>query len=47
MGKARSIYFRDSKTIDEAEKKAKKMYRSLSYYIEELVRKDLDNGRRL
>ena len=41
MGKAQSIYFRDNKTLEEAEKKAKKMDRSLSYYIDELVKKDL------
>jgi hypothetical protein len=41
MGKAKSIYFRDSKTLEQAEKKAKGMDRSLSYYIDELVKKDL------
>jgi hypothetical protein len=41
MGKAKSIYFRESKTLEEAEKKAKKMDRSLSYYVDELVKKDL------
>ena len=41
MGKAQSIYFRESKTIEAAEKKAKKMDRSLSYYVDELVKKDL------
>ena len=44
MGKAKSIYFRDNKTLQLAENKASKMSRSLSYYIEELIKKDLDNG---
>ena len=41
MGKAQSIYFPDKKILEEAEKKAKKMDRSLSYYLVELVKKDL------
>ena len=45
MGKAQSIYFPDKEVLDQAEKKANKMNRSLSYYLVELVEKDLDNGR--
>ena len=41
MSGPKSIYFRDNKTLEEAEKKAKGMDRSLSYYIDELVKKDL------
>jgi hypothetical protein len=41
MGKAKSIYFRDEETVKAAEEKAKKIDRSLSYYIDELVKKDL------
>ena len=41
MGKAQSIYFRDEKTLEKAEKKAKSIDRSLSYYVDELVKKDL------
>tara|TARA_R110002020_G_scaffold115776_2_gene265908 strand:- start:371 stop:502 length:132 start_codon:yes stop_codon:yes gene_type:complete len=41
MGKAQSIYFPDKKILEEAEKKAGKMDRSLSYYLVELVKKDL------
>jgi hypothetical protein len=42
MGKAKSIYFRDEETVKAAEEKAKKIDRSLSYYIDELVKKDLN-----
>lgn len=41
MGKAQSIYFPDKKVLEQAEKKANKIDRSLSYYLVELVKKDL------
>ena len=41
MGKAQSVYFPDSKVLEEAEKKANKINRSLSYYLVELVKNDL------
>ena len=41
MGKAQPIYFTDDEVLKKAQKKASNMDRSLSYYVCQLIKKDL------